>query len=81
MTITQEQVDRIKATLSSCAFTLESLAHLQGREKEILPIAKDARKLVIELTPVKERKHCTECGRSLDFQGYCIKCDGDIYED
>jgi hypothetical protein len=32
------------------------------------------------LPPPKEKKHCTQCGRSLDFQGYCVKCDGDIYE-
>lgn len=81
MTITQEQIDRIKTALNNCAFALETVAHLQGREDELLSIADDARNIVKDLIPTQERRKCHDCGRSLDFQGYCPKCDGDMYDD
>lgn len=82
MTITQEQIDRIKSSLASCAFALETAAHLQGKESELLPIAEEARALVKGLTPPssQEKRHCHDCGRSLDMSGYCPKCDGNIYD-
>ena len=80
--MTTEERDKIIAVLKKCAFALESMAHLQGLELELLPHAEAARALIRELEPPpKEKSHCVSCGRSLDFQGYCVKCDGDIYED
>lgn len=77
MTTETEKLEII-VVLKECAFALESVAHLQGKERELLPIVKKVRGLIHKITPKPEPRYCRDCGRKLDWMGYCPKCDSDM---
>lgn len=47
--MTPEQDAKLIEILKRCAFALESAAHLRGLERELLPVAEQARDLIKQL--------------------------------
>lgn len=44
-------LEQVLTSLSKLAFIAETVAHLQGKERELLPTAEEARRLIAALQP------------------------------
>lgn len=50
-TPTPPTLEEVLASLAACAFVVETVAHLQGKEEQLLPTADEARRIISALQP------------------------------
>lgn len=44
-------LDHVLTTMANLAFVVETVAHLQGKERDLLPSAEEARRIIAALQP------------------------------